>query len=706
MRIALLVDGLESTRQYHADDGRSVVDACARLTAAGKPVAVDVVRDAECGPLLATLTGSQYDAVVFASNALRHPDGRVGAAVREHAEELTAFLAQGRGLVLLHQFTAADLHLETPDGSSLTFDRRGATPARPRIAEPASPVVRYPFHVDLDAELSSSGQLGDLTSWLSIPSSALSGLVTVVGSAEGEPLLAVSAEHVPWRVVVSAMPLDWHGAVGLLANCIEYACTGTPEVVVWPSSTDTPLAATLGHLRNAHRVRQDDPAESWLRARPNLHVVSTAETADPHRFIEATRNGGLVLATEAADDAGTVLFTGRASARQHVLARDFFAADPASLLRGPTLDPFPTRNVVVAASYYCRTVPSTGTEQWDPRQDRELHARLPSLFYEGMTISSALAAAQILCAVDARSSLTSDAVARVRALSPGDALSEVLLLGCEVAAGSADVRAFAEGLDGLDRSRLSAPDILRLLDWVGFLVLVLDVDSAAPALRGAVSRLVGALRQVTADDDVWLSHEGTATVVLATAAVGRDAGDLQTIARSVASLRAEYHDVVSSEANLGAAARYGQALAAMESVAPLVLDTLVAAAALDHVPDGDTGPADDHRHAASLAARNRALMGVVESERARRARLGPVIVIGTVVSWALALGVVLAGAGLILFVWRWPDVAQLVTAPAVLAWLFLVAAIARLLERMAVLPRPLGRLATRLGSEVRRRVRG
>lgn len=704
MRIALLVDGLESTRQYHADDGRSVVDACARLTAAGKPVTVDVVRDAGCGPLLATLSRSRYDAVVFASNALRHPDGRVGAAVREHAAEVSAFLRRGKGLVLLHQFTTADLHLETPDGTLLGFDRRGAAPARPRAAEAASPIVRYPFDVDLEAELSSSGQLGDLGSWLAIPPSALTGLLSVIESVDGEPLLAVSAEHVPWRVVVSAMPLDWHEAVGLLANCIEYACAGTPEVVVWPSSDDTPLAATLGHLRNAHRVRPDDPAESWLRARPTLHVVSTGDTTHPDRFIEATRDGGLVLATQPVDAAGTVRFTGRASPRQHVLARDFFAADPAAALRGPALDPFPTRNIVVAARYYCRTARSARTEQWDPRGDRELHALLPSLFYDGMTISSALAVVQILCAVDARDNLTTDAIARVRALSPGDTLSEALLLGCETAASGADVRVFAERLDRLDPSTLSAPDILRLLDWVGFLVLVLDVEEAAPALHGAAQRLVSSLRQVTADDDVWLSHEGTATVALATAAVGRDASDLRTIARSVASLRTEYQEVLATESNLSAAARYGQALAAMESVAPLVLDTLVAAAALDHVPQGGSG--EDHRHAAALAARNRALRTAVESERARRARLGPVIVIGTVVSWGLALGVVLGGAGAILFVWRWPDVAQIVTAPAVLAWLFLVVGIARLLERMAVLPRPLGRLATRLSSEVRRRVRG
>lgn len=706
MRIALLVDGLESTRQYHADDGRSVVDASALLTAAGKPVAVDVVRDAECAPLLATLTHSQYDAIAFASNALRHPDGRVGAAVLEHAGEIAAFLGQGRGLLLLHQFTTGDLHIEIPDGSDLRFVRRGPAPARPRVAEPASPVMRYPFDIDLSSELSTTGQLGDLTSWLAIPASALSGLLTVIESEDGEPLLAVSAEHVPWRVVVSAMPLDWHGAVGMLANCIEYTCAGTPDFVVWPSSGDTPLAATLGHLRNAHRVRQHDPAESWLRARPNLHVVSAVDTANPETFIEATRNGGLVLATETSDAAGTVLFTGRVSARQHVLARDFFAADPASLLHERKLDPFPTRNIVVAARYYCRTVPSTRTEQWDPRHDKDLHAKLPSLFYEGMTISSALAATQILCAVDARSVLTSDAIARVRALSPGDALSRVLLLGCEAAAGTVPVGAFADGLGGLDRSRLSAPDILRLLDWVGFLVLVLDIEAAAEALRGVVPQLVSALRQVTASDDLWLSHEGTATVALATAAVSRNAGDLQTIARSVASLRTEYHDVVASESNLSAAARYGQALAAMESVAPLVLDTLVAAASLDHVPEGTAGASEEHRHAASLAARNRALITAVESERAKRAKLGPVIVIGTIVAWALALAVILGGVGAILFIWRWPDVAQLATAPAVLAWLFLVGAVARLLERMAVLPRRLDKLASRLTSEVRRRVRG
>lgn len=704
MRIALLVDGLESTRQYHADDGRSVVDACALLTAAGKPVTVDIVRDSACGPLLATLPQSQYDAVVFASNSLRHPDGRVGAAVREHAAQIVGFLALGRGLLLLHQFTTADLQITTPDGSTLTFDRRGSSPALPHVAESTNPVMRYPFDVDLGTELSTSGQLGDLGSWLAIPPSARSGLLTVVESSGGESLLAVSAEHVPWRVVVSAMPLDWHGSVKLLANCIEYACAGTPEYVVWPSSIDTPLAATLGHLRNAHRVRHDDPAETWLRSRPNLHVVSATETADPESFIEATRNGGLVLATDTADAAGTVRFTGRVSAREHVLARDFFAGDPASLLAHRRLDPFPTRNVVVAARYYCRTVPSTRTEQWDPRHDKELHARLPSLLYDTMTISSALAATQILCAVDAPSALIRDATARVRALSPGDPLSHVLLLGCATAAGTTPVRAFAEGMDDLDRSTLSAPDILRLLDWVGFLILVLGVEDAASALRGVVSRLVTALRRVSADDEIWLSHEGTATVALATAAVGRNAGDLQTIARSVASLRTEYHDVMASDADLSAAARYGQALAAMESVAPLVLDTIVAAATIDSISDGGAG--DEHRHAASLAARNRALITAVETERTRRAQLGPVIVIGAVVSWTLALSIILGGLGTIVFVWRWPEVAQLVTAPAVLAWLVVVGAIAGLLERMAVLPRRLGTLAARLRSEVRRRVRG
>ncbi|WP_125776277.1 hypothetical protein [Antribacter gilvus] len=705
MRIAVIVDGLESTRQFHADDGQAMVDAAAMLTAIGKPVSVDVVHDEECAPILSTLPDSAYDAIVIASNALRHADGRAAAAVRQNSGAITEFLRRGRGLVLLHQYATADTNIALPEGPVLSFDRRPAGPARPVPADAESTLLNYPFPIDLATDLSTVGQLGELGSWLSVPNTLLQEFETVVRGVDGEALMAVSAEHFAWRVVHSALPLDWHGATRLLANCIEFACTGLPDVILWPSGAQSPMAATLGHLRRTHRVGADDPATRWLSRRPSLHLVSPVDRSTADSLVTATQRGGVVLAAGPVDRHGTVQFTGRVSARESILARDFFAADPATALRADTLDPFPTRNIVVAARQLLRSAPTIVTETWDPRRDAALHARLGALVYDGMTMTSALAVLQVLCAADADISLRRDVLARVALLAPGDPISDVLVNAGKVALGEAPMEVFVEEINRLGPGEATPPDALRILDWIGFLVLVLEV-AGGPSLRPAVTRLLD-LAEPASTGDLWLSHEGTATVALAVAAAGGDPAHLGRVARALARLRAEYHAATADGGHLSAAARYTQAIAAVERIAPLVLDSLAPVVSVaESRPDTDPGLAGEPRYATALAARNRELLGQLTDEQRKAQRRLPVFVAGATLLWVLATALAAAGVVAIVWSWHWPDIAQLTTIPAALAWAVLVGTIARGLDRLGILPTRLGRLADAMTTEARRRIRG
>lgn len=704
VRIAVIVDGLESTRQFHADDGQAILDAGAMLTSVGKPVSVDVLHDDQCLPVLATLPDSEYDAIVIASNALRHADGRAAAAVRLHSAPVTEFLRRGRGLVLLHQYTTTESHIMMPDGPALGFERRSARPARPVPADTSNVLLNYPFRVDLATELSTAGQLGELSSWLSVPDALLQEFQSVVQGSSGETLLAVSAEHFEWRVVHSALPLDWHGATTLLANSIEFACTGLPDVVVWPSAAQSPTAATLGHLRNTHRVRPDDPASHWLSERPSLHLVSPADQSTATALVEATRRGGVVLAASPVDADGTVHFTGRVSSRERILARDFFAADPASALRSDTLDPFPARNIVVAARQLLRSAPATVTETWDPRQDSDLHSRLGSLVYDGMTMTSALAALQVLCAAEASNSLRQDVLERISLLASGDPISNVLVSAGRVAGEAAPVMLLVEQIDRLVPTDVNPPDALRILDWIGFLVLVLEIDGAPTALRPAVGRLLD-LAEPANTGDLWLSHEGTATIALAVSAVGGDSAHLGRVARALSRLRAEYRTTAATGGHLSALARYAQALAAVEGIAPLVVDSLAPVVSVADGPSTDTAAAGDPRYAMALAARNRELLGQVTGERLQAQRRLPVFVTGAVVLWVLTTAIAAAGVAAIIWSWRWPDIAQFTTIPASLVWTVAVGGIARGLDRLGVLPNRLSRLAETMTAEARRRIR-
>jgi hypothetical protein len=126
-----------------------------------------------------------------------------------------------------------------------------------------------------------------------------------------EILLARTYDHVPERVVVATMPLDWQGQIELLANAIRFACLGRPRRLVWQEQAQMRGALLVRWLSmdGGASVRQPPdpdgagigPAEQWLLSNvdlafaPRSELESICARPEVQRFLEA---GGTLLADD------------------------------------------------------------------------------------------------------------------------------------------------------------------------------------------------------------------------------------------------------------------------------------------------------------------------------------------------------------------------------------------------------------------------
>jgi hypothetical protein len=329
-RIALIQDGTEVARQRFADVAGVFERACATLSQeASADFALRAFTDEDVGYLLDGIEREEWSCLVFASNALL--SGQVENAVTRHREKLHRYVADGGGVIVLHQqrdslepLLPAELLPETHEREA----ERGATAVR--ADDPNDLLLHFPVAVawtdlrDLrPEELRRADDRGsELPSFFfkAIDRASLPrALKPVLSASDDEVVVARTDDHVRERVVLATAPLDWQSArpgqeqatAALLVNALRYAAVGSPRRLVWHRGEGVSnqllvrwLAMDGGAaLRPAPQAERPlDEIEAWLLSTVDLFVLPADRLpwvegeADVERFL--AQGGALVAAAD------------------------------------------------------------------------------------------------------------------------------------------------------------------------------------------------------------------------------------------------------------------------------------------------------------------------------------------------------------------------------------------------------------------------
>ena len=238
-RIAVIQDGTEVVRQTDADVAECYERCCELLSADGSVFVPQTYADDTVGNLLEHLEPGEHDCLVIASNALLSE--RVEHALGRHKARLADYLARGGGIVVLHQLMDS-LQDVLPGGLCPGLaDRRSVRGSGEASAiDPADVLLNFPAQVMLDQFRDDPAMPGPPSLFYkAFTAASMPEKLQPVMAYKDEILLARSYDHVPERVVVTTMPLDWQCQIGLLANAIRFACLGRPRRLVWQEQTET-----------------------------------------------------------------------------------------------------------------------------------------------------------------------------------------------------------------------------------------------------------------------------------------------------------------------------------------------------------------------------------------------------------------------------------------------------------------------------------
>lgn len=532
-RIAVIQDGTELVRQTDADVAGCYQRCAALLSADGTVFVAQAYADDTVGNLLEHLDPQEHGCLVIASNALLSE--RVGHALARQAGRLHSYLASGGGLVVLHQLVdslASLLPAGLCPGLANRHSARGAGQAQAR--DPDDPLLNYPAPVDLAGFRDGAGPAGPPSLFYkSLPVASVPEQLLPVIAYGDEILLARSYDHVPERVVIATMPLDWQNQVGLLANAIRFACLGRPRRLVWQERAGTRgmLLVRWLSMDGGASVRQPPagdaeigPAEQWLLRNVDLAVTPRGELdsicARPQvqRFLDS---GGTLLADDQMPGAPAtriVALIGKYTERR--LANRLYgelravggwdSADYAFELRNIVLalcllwsDPANRTPVAVTPGELARLKPQLRHRLTTPT-DRE-------------DLSSSIAHAQSLAFLSGAEQLP----AQLHAWMPDDPRQARFDVGLQIRAVTAlatrqpdagFLAAAAAALDQQDGLGSIAP-VIRILDTVAVLDQAGLLAGDAPAVRDLARLACEQLdRQAGQTADGWLSTEATADV--------------------------------------------------------------------------------------------------------------------------------------------------------------------------------------------------
>lgn len=521
MRIVIISDPLESGRQIHSDGGSFLQEVITGHSDLGRVTLVTPSED-EVADELSHLRASETAAVIFETNSLRHPDSIVARAARGRARELSEYLQDGGGILVLHQFVPDRPVLELST-DTVTFTPHHGQVLPLTLDAPRS-VLEVPHRVDERSRppSGSSSQLGELVSWLAIEAEQLAGSEIVLRSAQGSPLLSVSSTEVAGRLAVSALPLDWHRWRDLLANAVRYVSVGDPQVIVWGGDDRyEPTAERALASGTAVRARQDPPTQlERLVPAPLLHIDGDDDRQMPHHMRStALRRGATVLrptqrAQQAADGTvGYAVTVGSASYRYAQAALATLATSEAELTAAH--DPYLLRNVTVAAEYFARHHWSPQVRRRPSQDPKVIAATVRTVQFQNMTTTSALVSLQTHYLLRPEDPAIGNLVRMIQRSEAGPN-GDLYAGAAQVLSGDLNASTW---LQRIGRQQISSMSTLsRVADWIAYLDAQDRLPQAADAEDGSeimaqilthFTRLFGEGASLE-----HLSHEARANLVL------------------------------------------------------------------------------------------------------------------------------------------------------------------------------------------------
>lgn len=624
--IAVIQNGTDVARSAWADVISCYQESCRLLSANGEQFDLTFYSDETVAPLLEALDRSEVDCLVFATNALTSE--QVARAADRHAGRLRDFLHRGGGLVVLHQWLESlDVVLPEELRPKMTT-RTGAEPDDISLSSGArdDSVLHVPSSVMVDRLRDGGHEHGP--SWLFFKAldrrSLPEGLTTVLAKDEDQAVLVRTEDHLPERIVLCTMLLDWQHNVGLLANVIRFAAAGPPRRLIWrdPQVSSAELLHRWLCMDDAALVRlvpargEDlTPVDDWLlRERgsavemlvvPPDHLDDAAERPEVLRFLE---RGGTVVSTDRATRISASRITalvGDYSQRQ--LASRLYAELRAVTDWETVESAFDARNIIAAialleldpANVSPVAVTTAGLRHL--AQDACDRLRTPR---HREDIASSIALAQIVPMLTPDGPLDTSLVTWMAShplCRDFDAEFQIRALRAawERAADHDFLDDLATAMMAREPALVSLAPVIRCLDSVAFLdqleLLASDRPTTSPVLADVVARV---LARFPADQAAgWLSVEATADVVRGVVALLRhvpaDSDVADRLARHVATgadvLRRALNRHDRTARGVARRARLTHALVEADRAFPIGLQRL----ATLRWPDGGTSTATE-----------------------------------------------------------------------------------------------------------------
>jgi hypothetical protein len=328
MRIALIQDGTEVARQSYADVATTFANACATIPAQDNSWEIDAYADESVAYFLDGLTPKMCSCVVVASNALLSESVR--SALRNGIDELHRYIAQGGGLVVLHQLVDDIGWLLPYEMEIRLIDRQTTAEMTARSQDQDDVLLWFPHQVDptdlKDAPPRARGETIDGTIsnapkrmyWRYFEATDLEArLKPVLRFGDNEWVIARSDTTARENVVLCSIPLDWHGRSDLIANLLTYAARGKPDRLVWRAgeARDQKLEALVDARHSAAFRPMPDfsspvpSIDAWLLRQVHYCVVPNGESLDVLARLDVGREfveGGGALVAVKPHDLGNV----------------------------------------------------------------------------------------------------------------------------------------------------------------------------------------------------------------------------------------------------------------------------------------------------------------------------------------------------------------------------------------------------------------
>ncbi len=305
-RIALIQNQTEMTNYGHADGRRY-------LEQLGQDYILFTADSIHA--LASALISGEIACVLIGTNALHDQVIREYLLSSQAATALSTFLGSGRGLIVMMQYKAAYENypfsfLPAALGRISAILRPNEETAVSSNLTPlnevlAPPLLFYPNKVDVTQIQLESRKHSSLTGvywhyWGIEQPAFWDAHITSNEVEENRNLVISSRDHTGVRVVMSALPLDWHGHMPLFSNVVTYAMDGRHDTAFLlgedqPDLTVGYLAEKLEGVRQPHRVygpSAEEQAEALKNVIHGVHnTLFLASGVDAHDLFAGRESG-------------------------------------------------------------------------------------------------------------------------------------------------------------------------------------------------------------------------------------------------------------------------------------------------------------------------------------------------------------------------------------------------------------------------------